>query len=149
MVYYITTLLVYGGVDAIACLGLSQQFGIAGVTNFGFIIFQAADDHRGEEHDGLGVAPRLRVPEVDESDEDPAGEPGDRAADHQRGRAQRAQVLAERVGDRVVVAHRAQRAAVRGLGDARHEEVGERREQHRDRGVPPLVALRQRVDRAL
>ena len=42
MVYYITTLLVYGGVDAIPCLGLSQQFGIAGVTNFGFIIFQAA-----------------------------------------------------------------------------------------------------------
>ena len=42
MVYYITTLLVYGGVDAIACLGLSQQFGVAGVTNFGFIIFQAA-----------------------------------------------------------------------------------------------------------
>ena len=42
MVYYITTLLVYGGVDAIACLGLSQVFGIAGVTNFGFIIFQAA-----------------------------------------------------------------------------------------------------------
>jgi branched-chain amino acid transport system permease protein len=40
--YYITTILVYAGVDAIACLGLSQQFGIAGVTNFGFIIFQAA-----------------------------------------------------------------------------------------------------------
>jgi branched-chain amino acid transport system permease protein len=39
---YLTTLLVYGGVDAMACLGLSQQFGIAGVTNFGFIIFQAA-----------------------------------------------------------------------------------------------------------
>jgi branched-chain amino acid transport system permease protein len=42
LVYYITTLLVYAGVDAIACLGLSQQFGIGGVTNFGFIIFQAA-----------------------------------------------------------------------------------------------------------
>ncbi|MEA2161804.1 MAG: branched-chain amino acid transport system permease protein, partial [Solirubrobacteraceae bacterium] len=42
MSYYITTLLVYAGVDAIACLGLSQQFGIGGVTNFGFIIFQAA-----------------------------------------------------------------------------------------------------------
>jgi len=42
MVYYITTILVYAGVDAIACLGLSQQFGIAGITNFGFIIFQAA-----------------------------------------------------------------------------------------------------------
>ncbi|MGH9107718.1 MAG: ATP-binding cassette domain-containing protein [Acidimicrobiales bacterium] len=41
-VYYFTTVLVYGGVDAIACLGLSQQFGISGVTNFGFIIFQAA-----------------------------------------------------------------------------------------------------------
>jgi branched-chain amino acid transport system permease protein len=40
--YYLTTLLVYGGVDVIACLALSQQFGIAGVTNFAFIIFQAA-----------------------------------------------------------------------------------------------------------
>ena len=40
--FYITTLLVYGGVDALACLGLSMQFGVAGVTNFGFIIFQAA-----------------------------------------------------------------------------------------------------------
>jgi branched-chain amino acid transport system permease protein len=40
-VTYLITLLVYGAVDAIACLGLSQQFGIAGVTNFGFIIFQA------------------------------------------------------------------------------------------------------------
>jgi len=36
MAYYITTLLVYAGVDAIACLALSQQFGVAGVTNFGF-----------------------------------------------------------------------------------------------------------------
>jgi branched-chain amino acid transport system permease protein len=42
MAYYITTLLVYAGVDAMACLGLSQQFGVAGITNFGFIIFQAA-----------------------------------------------------------------------------------------------------------
>src|SRR5262245_6017840 len=39
---YLITLLVYAAVDAIACLGLSQQFGVAGVTNFGFIIFQAA-----------------------------------------------------------------------------------------------------------
>jgi branched-chain amino acid transport system permease protein len=42
IVFYITTLLVYAGVDILACLGLSQQFGVAGVTNFGFIIFQAA-----------------------------------------------------------------------------------------------------------
>ena len=40
--FYLTTLLVYAGVDILACLGLSMQFGVAGVTNFGFIIFQAA-----------------------------------------------------------------------------------------------------------
>jgi branched-chain amino acid transport system permease protein len=40
--FYIINLLVYAAVDAMACLGLNQQFGIAGVTNFGFIIFQAA-----------------------------------------------------------------------------------------------------------
>jgi branched-chain amino acid transport system permease protein len=40
--YYLITLVVYGAVDVIACLGLSLQFGIGGVTNFGFIIFQAA-----------------------------------------------------------------------------------------------------------
>ena len=39
---YLIILLVYTAVDAMACLGLSQQFGVAGVTNFGFIIFQAA-----------------------------------------------------------------------------------------------------------
>src|SRR5271166_3219867 len=39
--YYLLTLVVYGGVDVIACLGLSLQFGFGGVTNFGFIIFQA------------------------------------------------------------------------------------------------------------
>ena len=42
LVFYLTTLLVYAGVDVLACLGLSQQYGVAGVTNFGFIIFQAA-----------------------------------------------------------------------------------------------------------
>jgi branched-chain amino acid transport system permease protein len=40
--FYVINLLIYAGVDAMTCLGLSQQFGIAGVTNFGFIIFQAA-----------------------------------------------------------------------------------------------------------
>ncbi|HEX9040246.1 MAG TPA: branched-chain amino acid ABC transporter ATP-binding protein/permease [Trebonia sp.] len=40
--YYLVNLLIYAAVDAMACLGLSQQFGVAGVTNFGFIIFQAA-----------------------------------------------------------------------------------------------------------
>ena len=40
--FYAINLLIYAGVDIIACLGLSQQFGVAGVTNFGFVIFQAA-----------------------------------------------------------------------------------------------------------
>jgi branched-chain amino acid transport system permease protein len=40
--FYLVNLLIYAGVDIIACLGLSQQFGVAGVTNFGYIIFQAA-----------------------------------------------------------------------------------------------------------
>jgi len=39
--YYLITLVVYAAVDVIACLGLSLQFGVGGVTNFGFIIFQA------------------------------------------------------------------------------------------------------------
>jgi branched-chain amino acid transport system ATP-binding protein/branched-chain amino acid transport system permease protein len=40
--FYLINLLIYAAVDAMACLGLNQQFGVAGVTNFGFIIFQAA-----------------------------------------------------------------------------------------------------------
>jgi branched-chain amino acid transport system permease protein len=42
MVFYLTTVLVYGAVDAMACLALNMEFGIAGISNFGFIIFQAA-----------------------------------------------------------------------------------------------------------
>src|SRR5438105_10126452 len=42
MTFYTINLLIYAAVHAMACLGLSQQVGIAGVTNFGFIIFQAA-----------------------------------------------------------------------------------------------------------
>src|SRR5216683_5009282 len=40
--FYLINLLVYAAVDATACLGLNQQFGVAGIANFGFIIFQAA-----------------------------------------------------------------------------------------------------------
>ena len=40
--YYTLNLIIYAAVDAMACLGLSQQFGVAGVTNFGFIIFQSS-----------------------------------------------------------------------------------------------------------
>lgn len=40
--YYVTLLLVYLGVDIIAALGLNLQFGVTGILNFAFIIFQSA-----------------------------------------------------------------------------------------------------------
>ncbi len=40
--FYISTLLIYLGVDVMACWGLNLQFGYAGLVNFSFIIFQAA-----------------------------------------------------------------------------------------------------------
>jgi branched-chain amino acid transport system permease protein len=40
--YYATTILVYAGIDVIACIALNLQFGLSGLVNFGFIIFQAA-----------------------------------------------------------------------------------------------------------
>jgi branched-chain amino acid transport system permease protein len=39
--YYAVNLLVYAGVDIIACLALNLQFGVAGIVNFSFIVFQA------------------------------------------------------------------------------------------------------------
>lgn len=41
LMFYALTLLVYGGVDILASLGLSFQFGTSGVINLGFITFQA------------------------------------------------------------------------------------------------------------
>ena len=38
---YIATLLVYLGVNSIACWGLNLQFGVGGVMNFAFILYQA------------------------------------------------------------------------------------------------------------
>jgi branched-chain amino acid transport system permease protein len=40
--YYIATILVYIGVNVIASWGLDLQFGVTGVLNFAFILFQAA-----------------------------------------------------------------------------------------------------------
>src|SRR5437016_7261978 len=40
--YYAANLLIFAGVDIIACLALNLQFGVSGVVNFSFIIFQAA-----------------------------------------------------------------------------------------------------------
>jgi branched-chain amino acid transport system permease protein len=40
--FYFATLIVYLGVDIIAVWGLNVQYGIAGIGNFAFIVFQAA-----------------------------------------------------------------------------------------------------------
>lgn len=40
--FYISTLLIYFGVDVMACWGLNLQLGVTGIINFAFIIFQAA-----------------------------------------------------------------------------------------------------------
>jgi branched-chain amino acid transport system permease protein len=40
--YYLTNIGVYAGVDIIACLALNLQFGVSGIVNFSFIVFQAA-----------------------------------------------------------------------------------------------------------
>jgi branched-chain amino acid transport system permease protein len=39
--YYASNLLVYAGVDIIACIALNLQFGVSGIVNFSFIVFQA------------------------------------------------------------------------------------------------------------
>lgn len=40
--YYVSTLLVFWGVNTIAAWALNLQFGISGIMNFAFIVFQAA-----------------------------------------------------------------------------------------------------------
>ncbi len=42
LLYYASTLLVYGGVAIIASWALNLEFGDAGIPNFGFVVFQAA-----------------------------------------------------------------------------------------------------------
>ncbi len=39
--FYLATLLVYGAIDVMACLALNVEYGFAGLSNFGFIIFQS------------------------------------------------------------------------------------------------------------
>jgi branched-chain amino acid transport system permease protein len=39
--FYAGTLLVYAAVDVIACLALNLQFGVSGIVNFSFIVFQS------------------------------------------------------------------------------------------------------------
>ena len=40
--FYLTTVLVYLGVDVIACWGLNLQYGYTGILNFSYIVFQSA-----------------------------------------------------------------------------------------------------------
>jgi ABC-type branched-subunit amino acid transport system permease subunit len=39
--YYAANLVIYAGIDIIACLALNLQFGVSGIVNFSFIVFQA------------------------------------------------------------------------------------------------------------
>jgi ABC-type branched-subunit amino acid transport system permease subunit len=39
--FYISTLIVFWGVNTMAAWGLNLQFGVAGIVNFAFIVFQA------------------------------------------------------------------------------------------------------------
>lgn len=45
--YYVITLLVYFGVNTIACWALNLQYGVGGVLNFAFIMFQAIGAYMG------------------------------------------------------------------------------------------------------
>jgi branched-chain amino acid transport system permease protein len=45
--FYLITLLVYYGVNLISCWALNLQYGVAGVMNFGFIVFQAIGAYAG------------------------------------------------------------------------------------------------------
>ena len=56
--FYLTTIIVYGAVDAMACLALNVEFGFAGISNFGFIIFQSV---------GAYVAAVLSMPKASTS----------------------------------------------------------------------------------
>lgn len=40
--FYLTTVLVYLGVDVIACWGLNLQYGYTGILNFAYVVFQSA-----------------------------------------------------------------------------------------------------------
>jgi branched-chain amino acid transport system permease protein len=40
--FYISTVLIYAGIDIMACWALNLQLGVGGVLNFAFIVFQAA-----------------------------------------------------------------------------------------------------------
>src|ERR1700693_1920591 len=39
--FYAANLLIYAGIDIIACLALNLQFGVSGIVNFSFIVFQS------------------------------------------------------------------------------------------------------------
>src|SRR6267154_5312995 len=45
--YYLLTLLVFFGVNTIACWSLNLQYGVGGVMNFAFIMFQSVGAYIG------------------------------------------------------------------------------------------------------
>ncbi len=113
------------------------------------MVARAADDDSGEQHDGLRIAPPRRRPEVDEPDQNGTGESRDRATEDQHVGAQAEQVLAQRVGDHVVVTRRPKRSTVRRLRQSAQEPVRHGGEREGNRRVAPLVASRLRVEALL
>ena len=61
--FYFSTLLIYLAVDIMAVWGLNLQFGIAGISSFAFIVFQAARGLHGLGADA-GPGPEHRLPAV-------------------------------------------------------------------------------------
>src|SRR5690349_16129794 len=90
------------------------------------VVAAPADDDRGEQDDRLGVEPGRGRPDVEEPDDDSAGQPSDRAADDEDGHLQRDRVLAHRRGRKLLLTHCPQRPAARRIHDAPAHEPDER-----------------------
>ncbi len=89
------------------------------------VVATPAHDDRGEQDDGLRIQPHGRRPELDEADQDRAGQAGDDAADDENGQLELDGVLAD--GDRgdLPFAHRPQASAIWRVDDPIHQHEHE------------------------
>ena len=91
------------------------------------VVADAADEQHGEDDERLTGEPGRRVERAAELDEKPAADPCIERADQHRLELHAEDVLAERRGDNVVVADRAERATHRRARHAAHDEPHEKR----------------------
>src|SRR5438309_3747566 len=113
------------------------------------VVAPAADDQRGEQNDRLWIQPGRRSPHGEETDQDRARKARDGAADHEHCHFQRDRILAQRGGRQLVLAHGAQRAAVRRVDDSRCQKPHEADADRRQRDVQVKVGIRVGVDLVL